>query len=95
MNKLTPADVCNILEACATTKVSVLQFGDLYVEFGTSREETKPVLPDLTQQDHDKLNNAQVQRDAEDLRDLERGELILTDPELHEELLLKEAQGDL
>lgn len=65
------------------------------MEFGPSREESKPGLPDLTQQQHDKLNSAQVQRDAQELREMERGELLLTDPEAHEDMLLKEAQGEI
>lgn len=88
-------DVCNILSMCATTKVSVLQFGELYVEFGLNRGDAKPAAPDLTQNEHDKLNNAQVQRDADDLRELEKSELILTDPEAYEEQLLKEATGEI
>jgi hypothetical protein len=87
--------VCNILEACATTGVSLLQFGDLYVEFGPSKEASKPGLPDLTQQDHDKLNNAQAKRDVQLLRELEEAEEVLTDPEAYEERLIKEATGEI
>ena len=90
MNKLTPIEVCNILEACASTKVSKLQFGELYVEFGASKEEAKQgILPVLSQEDHDKLNAAQVQRDAEEYREIEKSELLLTDPLKYEELLEK------
>ena len=89
LNKLTTEEVCHILEVCATTKVSKIQFGELCVEFGASKEVTQKELPDLTQGDHDKLNAAQVQRDAEELRAIEMDELLLTDPERYEELLQK------
>jgi len=89
LNKLTCSDVCLILEACAMTKVSKIQFGDLYVEFGAGKEEAHQSLPALTQNDHDKLNAAQVQKDAEELRSIEIDELLLTDPEKYEELLSK------
>jgi hypothetical protein len=81
--------VCLILKECATSKVSKIQFGELYVEFGPSMEENQQIPPALTQRQHDKLNEAQVQADAEVLRQLEIEELQLTDPEKYEELLQK------
>jgi ribonuclease HIII len=89
LNRLTAAEVCTILKECATTKVSKITFGDLCVEFGTSIEKSQQTLPALTQEQHDKLNDAQVQSDARGLRQQEIDELILTDPELYEELLQK------
>lgn len=89
MNRLTTADVCLILEACATNKVSKLQFGELIVQFGASTEESHQKLPALTQEQHDQQNEAQVQRDADVLRQREYDELLLTDPEKYEELLQK------
>ena len=89
LNKLTSAEVCGILEACATTKVSKIQFGELYVEFGASMEKTTQSLPALSQGDHDKFNAAQVQKDAEELRSIEIDELLLTDPLKYEEMLQK------
>jgi ribonuclease HIII len=89
LNKLTTDDVCLILRECATSKVSKIQFGELIVEFGLSKEETHQSLPALTQQQHDKLNEAQVQADAEVLREIEKEELMLTDPEKYEEMLQK------
>lgn len=59
------------------------------MEFGTSIEKSQQTLPALTQEQHDKLNDAQVQSDARGLRQQEIDELILTDPELYEELLQK------
>jgi len=81
--------VCLILKECATSKVSKIQFGDLYVEFGISVQEGQQTLAALTQNQHDKLNEAQVQQDAEALRQIEVEELMLTDPEKYEELLSK------
>ncbi len=90
MNRLTSEEVCRILEVCATTKVSKLSFGDLIVEFGASKEMAHQSYSSaLTQLDHDKLNEAQVQKDAEQLRQYEIDELLLTDPERYEELLEK------
>jgi ribonuclease HIII len=66
-----------------------LQFGELYVEFGASVVKTHQNLPALTQEDHDKLNAAQIQKDAEELRTIEIDELLLTDPLKYEELLQK------
>lgn len=81
--------MCRILEACATNKVFELQFGELIVKFGASMDQSKQTLPALTQEDHDKLNDAQVQTDASVLRQQEIDELLLTDPEKYEELLQK------
>ena len=89
MNRLTTADVCSILESCATNKVSKLQFGDLIVEFGASKEKGHQTSSALTQEEHDKLNDAQIQLDAQALRDLEVGELALTNPLMLEELIEK------
>lgn len=89
MNKLTRDDVCLILKECATSKVSKIQFGELYVEFGISLETSQQTPSALTQSQHDKLNDAQVQADAAALRELEIEELQLTDPEKYEELLSK------
>jgi ribonuclease HIII len=86
---LTAAEVYGILEVCASTRVTKIQFGNLYVEFGASKEESKQTLPALTQEDHVKLNDAQIQRDADELRQLEKDELMLTNPEYFEELLEK------
>lgn len=81
--------MCTILESCATNKVSKLQFGELIVEFGPSQEKSQQTHSALTQDQHDKLNEAQIQSDAAELRQREFDELLLTDPERYEELLLK------
>ena len=83
--------MCRILERCATVKIRKLQFRDLYIEFeGTEAvvDYATPIKP-MTQEEHTQLNDAQVQRDAEELRQIEIDELILTDPEKYEELLQK------
>lgn len=89
LNRLTAAEVCHIIESCATHRVTKLQFEGLSVEFGEKAVTTHQSLPDLTQEQHTEMNNAQVQKDAEALRQLEIDELILTDPERYEELLSK------
>ncbi len=81
--------MCTILRECATNKVAKLQFGELIVEFGLSIEKSQQTLAALTQEQHDKQNEAQVQDDAQALRELEIEELMLTDPERYEELLQK------
>lgn len=81
--------MCHILNSCATNKVAKLQFGELIVEFGASMEKTHQSETALTQDQHDKQNEAQIQKDAAELRQQELDELLLTDPEKYEELLEK------
>lgn len=81
--------MCHILEACATIKVAKLQFGELIVEFGASIEKNQQIHSALTQVEHEKQNEAQVQELAAELRQQEIEELMITDPERYEELLQK------
>jgi len=85
---LTSQDVCNILKECAQTKVSSLRFGGLFVEFGTSEPKANHSRGQvLTNEEHDRQNDVQIQKDAEEARREFISELKLTNPELLEDMV--------
>lgn len=83
--------MCRILEVCSSTNISKLQFGNLCVEFGAKEKvaNQSPILPPISQEEHTQQNDAQIQKDAADLRKMELDELLLTDPARYEELIEK------
>lgn len=45
-NSLSSRDVCDIIQACSQSKVSVLKFGELYVRFGPQAEGSNTSTPE-------------------------------------------------
>lgn len=102
---LDSSEICNIIEACAKSNVTLLKFGDLHVEFGPKAKTVAQVEePDLQaphienkpdteiSEQHKKLNAEAMEEQELLTREMQLEEALITDPVMHEQMLL---DGDL
>jgi len=100
---LSSTEICTIIASCATNKVAVLKFGELYLRFGPTAEPDKTStlvpaqnqnIPDtkISDEQHDKTTAETVEDEATMTREEQLAMALVEDPMLHEQLL---RDGDL
>lgn len=97
---LKAEEVCSILKACYESRVRVLKFSNLEVEFledvkpqivvsepilpDTAMSEDKPDAPDLFRVETESL----IEREAADVKQMQLDQMLIEDPLQYEHLLL-------
>lgn len=91
-NTLSSRDICDILEACAKSKVTSLQFGGLIVSFGTPAASTIPneeksnAVTTITEQ-HETSTRAAIEHDELVLREDQLANALVENPVLFEQMI--------
>jgi hypothetical protein len=99
---LDVAGVCAILKACADARVAELEFGDLYVRFGTPTEAPGPLASvdqalapqtatEIAEIQEQQAEKSLIQEEVA-LRDRQLAQMLIEDPFMAEQML---DDGDL
>lgn len=86
---MTPTGICELIRACADSKVSEIRWGDLYVQFSCQND--KKQLESLTNVDYAPNNDERPTENPHDsgvTEEFRKDQLLLSDPLAYEEELL-------
>jgi len=103
---LDSKDILSIIESCATHGVILLKLENLHLELGkrtqqedpsellTSETHPKPTEAAISEQQHATITQETLEEDELAIRDEQLAEMLLTDPQGAEEMLLNEELED-